>query len=55
MDKLEGFTPLMDAKKNKHMDVVALLEAAGGVTIDNNLGYKLCDIGFKGDVEALKE
>lgn len=38
IDRMEGFTPIMDAKKNKHKKVVELLEQSGGVSIDSNLG-----------------
>jgi len=46
-------TPYHDALVNKNYEVAKLLSKHSGVVVHHDLGYKLCEAGFKGDIETL--
>ena len=53
VDKFE-MTPLHDAILNDHTEIVALLKKKHGVILHRDLGYKLCNAGFNGDINTLQ-
>ncbi len=47
-------TPYHDAMINHHKEVGELRKQNHGVIVHRDLGYKLCQAGFKGDLATLK-
>ena len=48
-------TPFHDAVVNKHKEVARLLKIYNGVIIHRDVGYKLCQAGFRGDLPSLEQ
>lgn len=48
-------TPLADAVRSSHFEVVQWLKQKGAVVIDNTIGSQLCQAAFEGDVAHLKQ
>ena len=56
MNPIDNFemTPYHDAIANKNHEVAQLLKAHSGVVVHRDLGYKLCNAGFEGDLALLQ-
>ena len=48
-------TPLVDAVRGSHFELVHWLKQKGAVVIDNTIGSQLCHAAFTGDVAHLKQ
>lgn len=48
-----GVTALQEALNNKHAEIVTVLKAHGAVVIQQEVGYKLCYMAHKGDIDGL--
>ncbi|KAL9187407.1 hypothetical protein ACHAXT_001510 [Thalassiosira profunda] len=48
-------TPLTDAARQGHTRVASLLRSNGAVSINRNLGYRLCSAAASGDIAELKQ
>ena len=46
-------TPYHDAISNNHTEVAAVLKQYSGVIVHRDLGYKLCNAGYEGDLAQL--
>lgn len=49
-----GMTPYHDAMVNKNYEVAQVLKKEHGMIVHRDLGYKLCQAGFDGNIEKLK-
>ena len=48
-------TPLRDSVRQGHIEVASLLRSKGAVTINRNLGYRLCSAAATGNIDELKQ